>query len=102
MVGSPLRAPCSRPPLRAPRCKRVCPPTATALAGCCPRKQCWTPLRAGPGRGLAMGGHGLAVGGQPYMGAGRGWPPLLLAARYENIARIRRTILHDSILSHIV
>ncbi|RWV89718.1 hypothetical protein GW17_00048123, partial [Ensete ventricosum] len=31
--GSPLQAPCNRPPLRAPRCKRVCPRAATALAG---------------------------------------------------------------------
>ncbi|RRT65899.1 hypothetical protein B296_00014575, partial [Ensete ventricosum] len=25
-------------------------------------------------------GRGLAVGGRPSMGAGRGWPPLLLAS----------------------
>ncbi|RWW64990.1 hypothetical protein BHE74_00027739, partial [Ensete ventricosum] len=32
-------------------------------------------------RPLAGGlGHGLAMGGRPCMGAGRGWPPLLLAA----------------------
>ncbi|RRT63478.1 hypothetical protein B296_00030410, partial [Ensete ventricosum] len=31
-------------------------------------------------RPLAGGlGRGLAVGGRPYMGAGRGWPPLLFA-----------------------
>ncbi|RWV80465.1 hypothetical protein GW17_00058266, partial [Ensete ventricosum] len=32
---------------------------------------------AAPLQGL---GHGLAVGGRPCMGAGRGWSPLLLTA----------------------
>ncbi|RRT31877.1 hypothetical protein B296_00058536, partial [Ensete ventricosum] len=37
----------------------------------CPCGRRWPPFRAGPGRGLA-------VGGRPYIGAGRGWSPLLI------------------------
>ncbi|RWV96867.1 hypothetical protein GW17_00040388 [Ensete ventricosum] len=90
--GSPLRAPCSRPPLRASRCKRLCPraghsrsyPRAIAapMGSASARRR--RPFRASPGcsqpptcRGL---GRGLAVGGQPCMGADHGWPPLLTAA----------------------
>ncbi|RWW64343.1 hypothetical protein BHE74_00028424, partial [Ensete ventricosum] len=62
--GSPLRAPYSWPPLRALRYKR----SALLPAGAAPCRRRWPPFRAGPSRG------------QPYMGAGRGWPPLLFAA----------------------
>ncbi|RWV84657.1 hypothetical protein GW17_00053614, partial [Ensete ventricosum] len=41
-------------------------------------------------RPLATGlGRGLAVGGQLYIGAGRGWPPLLLAAFAATIQQER-------------
>ncbi|RRT62145.1 hypothetical protein B296_00038412 [Ensete ventricosum] len=50
------------------------------------------PLRAGLARGLV-------VGGRPCMGAGHGWSPLCLC---ENVARMRRTILRDTISSHAV
>ncbi|RWV81876.1 hypothetical protein GW17_00056667 [Ensete ventricosum] len=105
--GNPLRAPCSRPPLRASHCKRLCPQAAVAPAGwlqptvhagvCCPHGRHFCPQAlplwaavAGLPFGLALAlagcplvgglGRGLAVGGGPYIGAGRGWPSLLLAA----------------------
>ncbi|RZS28368.1 hypothetical protein BHM03_00061954 [Ensete ventricosum] len=87
--GSPLRVPCSRPPLSVLCCKRLCPretlmPAGTGPAGCCPYGM--LPLRAGaaglPFRlALAAASNRLAGGlGRPCMGAGHGWPPLLLAA----------------------
>ncbi|RZS23644.1 hypothetical protein BHM03_00056608, partial [Ensete ventricosum] len=74
--GSPLRAPCSRPPLRAPRCKRVCPRVIVALTGYCACERRRPPLRAGSGsnrsprcRGpwpwVAGPTWGLAVVGRP-------------------------------------
>ncbi|RWW67056.1 hypothetical protein BHE74_00025529 [Ensete ventricosum] len=65
--GSPLRAPYSRPPLRASCCKRVCPrvtatpagwPQPVVLAGtapvsCYPCELHRPPLRVGPGRNWA-------------------------------------------------
>ncbi|RWW03530.1 hypothetical protein GW17_00033308 [Ensete ventricosum] len=57
------RRPCWLMPLRA---------KSASLTGCCPCERHRPPLRAGPGRSLG-------VGGRPYMGADRGWPPLLLA-----------------------
>ncbi|RRT36943.1 hypothetical protein B296_00054647, partial [Ensete ventricosum] len=52
------------------------------------------------GRPLARGlARGLAVGGQPCMGAGRGWSPLLTVFAVKTT---RRMILYDSILSHVV
>ncbi|RWW69371.1 hypothetical protein BHE74_00023028, partial [Ensete ventricosum] len=67
------RAPCSRLPLRAPRCKRLpplragrcrsCPRAALLPAGAAPMG-CWPPFQTGPG-------HDLTVGGRSCMGAGR-------------------------------
>ncbi|RRT63612.1 hypothetical protein B296_00028290, partial [Ensete ventricosum] len=68
---SPLWVPCSRPPLQASRCKRVCPqaatapsslpqltvPAGTAPEGCCPCERRQSP----PCRG-------------PWARPGRGWP----------------------------
>ncbi|RWV98425.1 hypothetical protein GW17_00038731, partial [Ensete ventricosum] len=124
---SPLREPCSRPPLQAPRYKRVCPsavaaptgwpqpavPTGAASMGCCPherrrpRLQAAAPMSGADlpcGLALAIAdrplvgglGRGLAMGGRSYMGAGSGWPPLLLAALAH------RMILRDLISLHIV
>ncbi|RWV97169.1 hypothetical protein GW17_00040061 [Ensete ventricosum] len=59
------------------------------------------PLAGGLGRSRLLLTTGLAVGGRPYMGAGRGWPPLLLVA-CENAARTRKMILRDSISSHAI
>ncbi|RZS15163.1 hypothetical protein BHM03_00046949 [Ensete ventricosum] len=72
--GSPLQASCCKrlPPLRAGR-SRSCPWPALLPTSAAPYGRRWPPSRAGPGRNLA-------VGGQPCMGAGRGWSPLLLAA----------------------
>ncbi|RWW00680.1 hypothetical protein GW17_00036344 [Ensete ventricosum] len=53
-------------------------PWATAHAGSFPCKGLW-PWSVAPLQG-ALVAVGLAVGGQPYMQAGHGWPPLLLAA----------------------
>ncbi|RWW54129.1 hypothetical protein BHE74_00039309 [Ensete ventricosum] len=88
---SPLRAPCSRP-LGGRR----------AASGCCPCgllllrviAPCGLALAAAS-RPLTRGlGHGLAVGGRPCMGAGRGCPPFLLAAfAMKNIARTRRSYI---------
>ncbi|RWW20974.1 hypothetical protein GW17_00014889 [Ensete ventricosum] len=131
-----------KPPLRAPRCKHVCPRAATApagycpygllplratapasgtglsygllplratlasLAGFCPCERRRPPLRAAApvsgaglpcglalvavGRPLAGGlGRGLAVGGRPCIGVGRGWPPLLLASFTTKIQQER-------------
>ncbi|RWW10285.1 hypothetical protein GW17_00026178 [Ensete ventricosum] len=89
-MPSPLRAPCSRPPLRASSCKRVCPPAATAPAGCFPRERRRPPLRvAAPTSSADLPcGLALAATDRPLAGGlGRGWPalhggwlPLLLAA----------------------
>ncbi|RRT48080.1 hypothetical protein B296_00012190 [Ensete ventricosum] len=49
-LGSPLRVPYSRPPLLAPRYKRVCLREAAAPMGCCPRERRRPPLQAGLGR----------------------------------------------------
>ncbi|RWW25893.1 hypothetical protein GW17_00009744, partial [Ensete ventricosum] len=86
---SPLWAPCSQPPCgrRAasgcrPSCPQAPPLRAATSMGCCPCGRLpplagWSWLQpAAPLRGL---GRGLAVDGRPYMGVGRGWPPLLLA-----------------------
>ncbi|RRT52903.1 hypothetical protein B296_00019282 [Ensete ventricosum] len=71
--GCPLRAPCSRPSLRVPRCKQLCPRAAAALAGgrlwassralagslgCSrlPLQPAW-PWVDAPARGLAMADH---------------------------------------------
>ncbi|RWW29182.1 hypothetical protein GW17_00006306 [Ensete ventricosum] len=87
--GSPLRAPYNRPPLWAPRCKRVCPWAVAAPTGCCPCERHRPPLPAtapASGAGLPCGlalatagrplagglGRSLAVGGRPCMGAVRG------------------------------
>ncbi|RWW36614.1 hypothetical protein BHE74_00058355 [Ensete ventricosum] len=108
--GNPLRAPYSRPPFWALRCKWLCPQAAAALrVGC--NRQC-LPEAAAPAGGasarrhrpcgllplagavdlpfkLALAaanrpltgglGRGLTVVGRPCLGAGCGWPPLLLA-----------------------
>ncbi|RWV93999.1 hypothetical protein GW17_00043503 [Ensete ventricosum] len=86
---SSLQALCSRPPLRASRCKRVClrataapagwpqpvVPTSVAYVGCCPHKRRRPPLRA---TALASGaslpcGLALAVADRPLArGLGRG------------------------------
>ncbi|RRT31764.1 hypothetical protein B296_00056490 [Ensete ventricosum] len=88
--SSPLREPCNRSPLRASRCKRLCSRAVVTLrAGhrrSCPRATLlplqaaatpcgcrWPPFQAGHGRDLD-------VGDRPYMGIGRGWPPLLITA----------------------
>ncbi|RWW18899.1 hypothetical protein GW17_00017082 [Ensete ventricosum] len=85
--GRPVRAPYSRPPLRALHCKRLCPrvvllPAGTTPAGCCAFGRL-LPLAGAAGLpfGLALAiasrpqagglGRGLAVGGWPCMGAGR-------------------------------
>ncbi|RWW70651.1 hypothetical protein BHE74_00021653, partial [Ensete ventricosum] len=101
ICDSPLRAPYSRPPLRASRCKQVCPRAATAPASSI-GLPCGLAL-AVAGRPLVGGlGHSLAVGGRPCMGVGRGWPPLLAAFATKNAARTRRTILCDLISLHVV
>ncbi|RWV79606.1 hypothetical protein GW17_00059230 [Ensete ventricosum] len=68
--GSPLRASCSRSPLRAPRCKRLCPWAALLLVGVAPCGRRWPPLQASPGHNWTP----------PCMGSwpqpGRGWPTL--------------------------
>ncbi|RWV76804.1 hypothetical protein GW17_00062473 [Ensete ventricosum] len=56
---SPLRAPCNRPPLWVPRCKRLpplrvgrsrpCPRVALLATGVAPCGRRWPPFRAGPG-----------------------------------------------------
>ncbi|RRT57973.1 hypothetical protein B296_00036450 [Ensete ventricosum] len=57
---------------RSPPCKRAAGsrPLRAGHSSPCPQAP---PLWAGLGRGLA-------IGGRPYMGAGRGWSPLLLVA----------------------
>ncbi|RRT36150.1 hypothetical protein B296_00048251 [Ensete ventricosum] len=47
------------------------------------------PLARGRGRGRLSLSAGLAVCGRPCMGAGRGWPPLLLAAFIANTQQER-------------
>ncbi|RZR72741.1 hypothetical protein BHM03_00016465 [Ensete ventricosum] len=86
-------APCGRPtadpPMRAPRCKRLCPRAAATPAGSCPYGRLpplagvaglrcelalavtSRPFTGGLGRSLAVGGRpymGLVVAGRPYMG----------------------------------
>ncbi|RWW59805.1 hypothetical protein BHE74_00033237, partial [Ensete ventricosum] len=93
--GSPLRVSYSRPPMRTPRYKRLCPqaallPASVAPVGYCPYGR--LPPLAGAS-GLPCGLALIAVGrplagswprpgrGWPALhGAGRGWLPLLLVA----------------------
>ncbi|RWW16419.1 hypothetical protein GW17_00019700 [Ensete ventricosum] len=77
MGGSPLRAPYSQPTLQAGYsrpCLRatIAPSGAAGLLFGLALDTSNRPLVGGLGRGLA-------VGGRPCMGVGRGWPPLLLA-----------------------
>ncbi|RRT31644.1 hypothetical protein B296_00052349 [Ensete ventricosum] len=71
-------------------------PAGVTPAGCCscrllspltgwPWQQPAAPLRGGLGRSLV-------VGGQPYMGAGHGWSPLLaaFAIRMEKMKEVKR------------
>ncbi|RWV85628.1 hypothetical protein GW17_00052565 [Ensete ventricosum] len=75
----------------------MCPRVAIAPMDCYPHEQRQPPLRAAApnsGIGLPCGlalaavgcplagglGRSLAMGGWPYIGAGRGWSPLLQAA----------------------
>ncbi|RRT31135.1 hypothetical protein B296_00054448 [Ensete ventricosum] len=98
---SPLRVPYSLPPLRASRCKWVCPRAATApacwlqpvvpvgvaLAGGCPCMRCLPPLRAT----APMSGADLPCKGH-WSRPGRGWPPLLLTVfiRMEKMKDVKR------------
>ncbi|RZR72480.1 hypothetical protein BHM03_00013903 [Ensete ventricosum] len=43
---APCGHPTADPPLRAPRCKLVCPGATAAPAGLCPYERHWPPLRA--------------------------------------------------------
>ncbi|RWV95810.1 hypothetical protein GW17_00041527 [Ensete ventricosum] len=63
-------------PLWAPRCSR--PPSSGCSCGLATGGRYH--LRAGLGRRRLPLAAGLPVGGRPYIGAGRGWPPLLLDA----------------------
>ncbi|RRT35644.1 hypothetical protein B296_00036633 [Ensete ventricosum] len=72
-----------------PRRRRFClqvPPyrLLSLRVATAPCRRRWPPFWAGPGRNirpLARGlGRGLAMGGRPCMGAGRGSSPLLLSA----------------------
>ncbi|RWW58887.1 hypothetical protein BHE74_00034208 [Ensete ventricosum] len=94
-LSSPLQA--TVPVADCRPCKRLCPWAVVAPASGCAYGRA-PPLRAaaptgaaGLPFGLALAaasrrpfvwglGCGLAVGGRPYMGAGHGWPPLLLVA----------------------
>ncbi|RWV95495.1 hypothetical protein GW17_00041880, partial [Ensete ventricosum] len=88
------------------RCPATCPFTGAVLrAAAALARWPWPPLRAASsagGRPLQVGlGRGLAVGGRPYMGAGRGWPPLLLAAfagkiQQEHVERFYAIQSHDT------
>ncbi|RWV92531.1 hypothetical protein GW17_00045082 [Ensete ventricosum] len=70
-------------------------PQAIVPAGDCPlRAGCpckgvlvvvGRPLTGGLGRSRLPLVAGLPVGGRPCMGAGRGWPPLLLAVLAVNV-----------------
>ncbi|RWV77146.1 hypothetical protein GW17_00062071 [Ensete ventricosum] len=60
------------------------------------------PLTGGLGRNRLPLAAGLAVGGQPCMGVGRGWPPLLLAAfaaktQQEHIKRFYAIQSHHTV-----
>ncbi|RWV90733.1 hypothetical protein GW17_00047042 [Ensete ventricosum] len=83
--GHPCGWPRAAAPCELPAPDPLCERRATS--GCA--RERLSPLRAGRSRPsrerlspLLAGdvGHGLAVGGRPCMGAGRGWPPLLLTA----------------------
>ncbi|RWV98928.1 hypothetical protein GW17_00038196, partial [Ensete ventricosum] len=73
----PLWVPYSRPPLRAPRYKRLCPQTTTAPCGRLP------PLAGAAGLpfglALAVASRPLARGGLSCGLAVGGWPPILAA-----------------------
>ncbi|RWW47529.1 hypothetical protein BHE74_00046469, partial [Ensete ventricosum] len=67
--GSPLRAPCIRPRLRALRCKRACPWAAAPASGA---DLPYGLALAAADRPLAGDlGRGLAVDGRPCIRAGR-------------------------------
>ncbi|RZS15485.1 hypothetical protein BHM03_00047322, partial [Ensete ventricosum] len=96
--ASDASLPCGLLPLRA---------APASLAGCCPCERRRPPLRAGPGRSRPPPCRG------PWPRPGRGWPALYrgwpwLAAppprflHYENTTRTCRTILRDSISSHVI
>ncbi|RZS15969.1 hypothetical protein BHM03_00047896 [Ensete ventricosum] len=97
------RRPCWRQPLASVTLQAVAalagwPQPTVPAGGCRPRGRCfcpyeWLPPLAGAAGlpfGLALAaasrplvgglGRGLAMGGRPCMGAGRGWLPLLLVA----------------------
>ncbi|RWW39459.1 hypothetical protein BHE74_00055211, partial [Ensete ventricosum] len=87
------RQPCPRATTPAPvgncPCKGVLAVAGRALIGGLGRSRLL--LQGGFGRGRsppyrgALAAAGLAVGGRPCMGAGRGWLPLLLAVLVANV-----------------